>query len=246
MKIPKIIMQTWKTDDLPEDWAQGRVETMKTLHDWEHILMTDEDNLHFVKEYFPQYLEMYESYKYPIQRADAIRYMWLYIHGGVYCDLDIVITKDITPLLENCNIAIAEEIPIAKMFNKFSNMFMASVPKHRFWLQCLERMYQVKDTWHPSKMMYIMKTTGPGVVSYVYKKFKYTEEDLCMLPNKYLHPCKKSRLETCDYSHAYVRNIEGGSWLSTFDKVVWVFMDNIAYTAVAIICLSILWWSWYR
>jgi mannosyltransferase OCH1-like enzyme len=65
---------------------------------WKYVLNSDEDNRNFVVQYFPDFLPTYDGFRYPIQRADVIRYMWLYIHGGLYMDLDVEIIRDLTPL----------------------------------------------------------------------------------------------------------------------------------------------------
>jgi len=36
------------------------------------------------------FLETFDAYPYPIQRADAIRYFVLHHYGGIYIDLDDV------------------------------------------------------------------------------------------------------------------------------------------------------------
>jgi mannosyltransferase OCH1-like enzyme len=39
---------------------------------------------------YPWFLETFDGYVYPIQRADAIRYFVLHHFGGIYIDLDDV------------------------------------------------------------------------------------------------------------------------------------------------------------
>ena len=39
---------------------------------------------------YPWFLETYDGYPYPIQRADSIRYFVLHHFGGIYIDLDDV------------------------------------------------------------------------------------------------------------------------------------------------------------
>lgn len=39
---------------------------------------------------YPWFLETFDGYPYPIQRADAIRYFVLHHFGGIYIDLDDV------------------------------------------------------------------------------------------------------------------------------------------------------------
>ena len=73
--IPKIIHQTWKTKDIPDNWKEA-VKSCKTINnDYTHILWTDENMDKFVKEYYPYLHNLYKSYKYNIQRCDVFRYL---------------------------------------------------------------------------------------------------------------------------------------------------------------------------
>ena len=53
-------------------------------------LWTDEKSRNFIAKEYPWFLETFDSYKYPIQRADSIRYFVLAYYGGTYIDLDDV------------------------------------------------------------------------------------------------------------------------------------------------------------
>ena len=76
MNIPKIIHQSGKhqfKDLSREDLA--RIDLLKSHHeDWEYRYWTDEDNYNLIAEHYPWFLPCYNSYKWPIQRADAVRY----------------------------------------------------------------------------------------------------------------------------------------------------------------------------
>lgn len=80
-KIPRIIHQTWKTKtDLPNQFAIW-ADTCKNLHKaplWEYRLWDDQDNLSFVEEEFPWFLDIYQGLPFDISRVDAMRYMVLY------------------------------------------------------------------------------------------------------------------------------------------------------------------------
>ncbi|VZH89530.1 unnamed protein product [Fusarium fujikuroi] len=60
----------------------------KAYSDFEYKLWTDEGAREFLKEEFPWYLDTWDNYPFPIQRADAIRYFVLYHFGGIYMDMD--------------------------------------------------------------------------------------------------------------------------------------------------------------
>ncbi|KMU79388.1 mannosyl phosphorylinositol ceramide synthase SUR1 [Coccidioides immitis RMSCC 3703] len=54
------------------------------------MLWTDEKADAFIESQYPWFLETFRNYRYPIQRADAIRYFVLTYYGGIYIDLDDV------------------------------------------------------------------------------------------------------------------------------------------------------------
>lgn len=115
--IPKIIHQTYKNDSIPEVW-QGPQQGCLDLHpDYEYKLWTDKKSREFIAaEYahvrqtfttcrltdahrYPWFLETFDGYPYPIQRADAIRYFVLHHFGGIYIDLD-----DVRPPGHSCHL----------------------------------------------------------------------------------------------------------------------------------------------
>ena len=55
-------------------------------------LWTDKKAREFIAAEYPWFLETFDGYTYPIQRADAIRYFVLHHFGGIYIDLDDVST----------------------------------------------------------------------------------------------------------------------------------------------------------
>lgn len=65
----------------------------------EYMLWTDASSREFIAEQYPWFLDTFDSYPYPIQRADAIRYFILHYYGGVYLDLDIGCLRRLDPLL---------------------------------------------------------------------------------------------------------------------------------------------------
>lgn len=53
-------------------------------------LWTDAGSREFIATEYPWFLDSFDNYDYPIQRADAIRYFVLAHFGGIYIDLDDV------------------------------------------------------------------------------------------------------------------------------------------------------------
>lgn len=70
--------------------------------DWfsEYMLWTDDLAHQFMETHYPSFLQMYDSYKYNIQRADSIRYFLLHHFGGIYMDLDIGCRRRMDSLIQ--------------------------------------------------------------------------------------------------------------------------------------------------
>lgn len=205
--IPKIIMQTWKTHDIPDKWKPSVESIRKYMPDWEHIVMSDEDNREFVSQYFPDFLPYYDAFPYPIERADAIRYMWLYVKGGLYLDLDIELSGSLEPLLSNGDIFFAYS---GNVGSSFTNSIMASRPHHPIWLEFIEMMKKrVIPWWCISKHIQIMIETGPGLVNDVLSS---THHSYSVFPKKLISAY--SICDTCYDKDTLIRPLEGGSWTS--------------------------------
>lgn len=92
--IPKIIHQTWKTSNLDNNlkkWSNSW-----KLQNFEYKFYDDNNCLELVKNYYPQYLNLYLSVS-TIEKADIFRYLVLHKYGGFYCDID---TECIGPIEE--------------------------------------------------------------------------------------------------------------------------------------------------
>src|SRR5690348_13088623 len=175
--IPPIIVQTWKTRELPSKCIT-LVDNLKSLHpDWTYILSTDEENEKLVKEEFPQYYEVWKNLPKKIQQVDAIKYMLIYKWGGFYIDLDMNVRKNLDALRKN-----------AKGNNLVSTLFgwkvytecawFASTPRHPFWLQMLEEIVRLRTTtdyyYHFMKCHYVFEVvglTGPLRLGLTYHKY---------------------------------------------------------------------------
>lgn len=215
--IPKIIFQTWKTHNVPHHWQKCPESIKEFMPDWQHILMNDEENRLFVEKYFPDFLPYYDSFTYPIQKADAIRYMFLYQFGGLYMDLDFEILAPLDNLFSN-----GSEIFLVcsgNVASSYTNSFMASKPKCKFWLEVLEEMKKPLP-WYAyiSKHWLIMNSTGPLMLSRVVRN---TTSVISLLPRKLIMPCSVCNLD-CDTSQAYLKPLQGSSWIS-YDTIFYNF-----------------------
>jgi mannosyltransferase OCH1-like enzyme len=215
--IPKIIMQTWKTTQVPDHWKTSPESVKTYMPDWKYVLMTDETNRQFVQDNFPDFLNTYDNFEYPIQRADAIRYMWLYINGGVYMDLDFELTKPLDPLFQSNN-----EVYLAFSANVgsvFTNAFMASKPRSNFWLEVLDEMTKPVEWYHVGKHLKVMNSTGPLMLTRVARK---SDIVFGVIQSGQIAPCSVCEELPCKKESSYTKTLEGSSWIG-YDTSLYLF-----------------------
>lgn len=210
VSIPRKIMQTWKTKVLPDKWKSSSESIKEHMPAWDYTLLSDEDCLNFVKDYFPRYIDLYESCKYQIQKADIIRYMWLYHHGGMYMDADYEIIKPLDSLFYTDS-----ELYLIKSPNfgsSYTNSFMASKARCSFWLDVLEEVNKrskSREFWAKGKHLEVMMTTGPGMLSEVIKK---TRHIYTIIPTNLINPKGICQHNTGKDDRYYLHPLEGSSW----------------------------------
>ncbi len=234
-KIPKIIMQTWKNRQIPVKWRSSARSIKKYMSDWKHVLMTDDDNREFIKEHFPDFLSHYDKFPYNIQRADAIRACWLYIHGGIYMDLDIEILRPLDSLF---NEPFGIYLVNSGNFSSYAtNSFMACQPRHHIWLEYIEQMKKPLNKWVMGKHFTVMTTTGPIALTNVLRN---TSHKYAVLPTKLLMPCSVCEPNCKIRPDAYLKPLKGGSWNGWDSHFLNFFLCNWKTVIIVVIILIIL------
>lgn len=125
------------------------------------MLWTDASSREFIAEHYPWFLDTFDGYVYPIQRADAIRYFVLHHYGGVYMDLDIGCQRPLDPLLVH-SVILPKTIPVG-----VSNDLMFSEKLHPFMAQTIHNLVTFDHSWilnYPT----VMFSTGPMFLSIQY------------------------------------------------------------------------------
>lgn len=162
--IPKIIHQTYKTNNVPEIWKEGQQNCIDLNPDYHYILWTDEMARDFIAEQYPWFLKTYDAYHYPIERADVIRYFILSHYGGIYIDLDDGCARNLDPLL-TVPAFVRKTIPTG-----ISNDVMGSVPNHPFFTKAISMLQRYQRNWLVPYVT-IMFSTGPLFLSVVWKQY---------------------------------------------------------------------------
>tara|TARA_R110000803_G_scaffold151868_1_gene216897 strand:- start:39 stop:701 length:663 start_codon:yes stop_codon:yes gene_type:complete len=123
---------------------------------------------------YPEYKELYENFRFPIQKADFIRYLILYDTGGVYVDCDIAPIADINNLFE-----MNEFFVVWHNDKKLLpyNAVLGSVPNSELYkdiLKHIEESYIEKssmDIYTTWTGRFIFQTTGHYMLKRVLKRY---------------------------------------------------------------------------
>ena len=205
---------------------------------WCYKLWNTKDCRNFMKSYYPEHLNMYDSYPYQIQRCDCVRYFILHRYGGLYADMDYCCVKPWKIVTEKFkNKLYLVETP-NKINNKIhvSNSLMYSHKNNIFWKHLFIELEKNRSMpVYYGKHMTIMYTTGPCIINRVFNKFNNAQTST--YPYKLFHPfgITTDIHETTD-TNIYAYHLQQSSWSSLDSKII-----NFLYREYEILlCLIIL------
>lgn len=193
-QVPKIIHQIWSGIDEPLPIHFKRLgDTWKKHHPgWEYRLWDNQSMNEFMLKYYPHYWETYNSFRYDVQRWDAIRYLILDKIGGLYVDFDSECLKPLDKLIEGkqCCFSLEPE-EHQRMYDTelyFNNALMASVPEHPFMKIVIEKTFGYNPD--DANAGDVLATTGPLMLVDLYIHYEKKEE-IYLIPPEYTSPLTK-------------------------------------------------------
>ncbi len=167
--IPKLIHQTSKTHEICNEKWRGYQQKLQSLHpDWTYKLWTDEDNLLFVKNEYPDFYDIFVKLPKNIMRADVIRYLLLYRLGGLYMDLDYEMLKPFDLTQYGAVLPWETEGELGPGNDRICNAFLASSAGHPFFKMCIDDLKA--DPPLSTENIDPEATTGPVFVTKIYHR----------------------------------------------------------------------------
>ena len=181
-KIPRIIHQSWKDENIPFDvYQRCWVESWAAMHPgWQRMFWTDADNLELVRVHYPQFHDFYRELTPPIKQADFARFLYLHHFGGVYVDLDFVCLRNLEPLLGNYDIVLGC-LSEDNDYYRIPNAFLASSPGNEFWLKIADECRNA-----PASEQQVEMHTGPFRLERAL--LKYQPENIVIYPGESIYP----------------------------------------------------------
>jgi hypothetical protein len=180
--IPRIFHQTWRDENIDEhsDFAAESQAAIRRFHPgYEYRFWTDRDIGHFmrreVKPAFPDLFDTYERLPKKIMKIDFVRYCWMYLLGGVYCDLDVIHLRSADELIAPGGVVFigrgwmtgGRTLPIS-----VHQAWLASCPQHPVWLKIMRFIRRQLD----DGVTETLELTGPNGVSAALVSLNLTEE----------------------------------------------------------------------
>lgn len=170
--FPKIIHQTWKTKDLPINFEIGQTSWLENHPSWEYKFWTDQDNLDFIKDHYPCYLQFYKDMPLAISKVDFVRYLYMHNYGGVYADMDFICLKDLTPLLHTDYDIILGCMGEDRSFeHSIPNALLISKPKENFWIYLISSIIERYSDTESLKINRPEYLTGPVALRDAYLNY---------------------------------------------------------------------------
>jgi inositol phosphorylceramide mannosyltransferase catalytic subunit len=227
MTIPKLIIQTGKSRDLPMV-ARASAASIQALNpEFEYLFFDDAAVERFVDTHFSEYRPLFDSFPYRIQKYDFFRYLAVYHHGGFYFDLDIFLARRLHDLCENHSCVLPfEELSIHGFLSdnygmdwEVGNYAFGAAAGHPFLRAVIDNCVRAQREPHwPAAMwmrfprlfreeFYVLDTTGPGLVSRTLAEFSGAHSEVHVL----FPP------DVCDERHwhhfgDYGVHMQEGSW----------------------------------
>ena len=198
-QIPKIIIQTWKSNIIPYKYKNDVYTMRKYNNTYKYLFFNDNDIEKFLKKYYLNtYYKSYKKLPVIIQKIDYFRYIAVYHYGGFYFDLDMKGYFPIDELLKyDCVFPYEQKIDNNKCkSNRFKNFCKKNVkfilgqyafgakPQNDFIKTLIEKIHNNVDNYiveydkikeNKDKNIYheyIYSTTGPDFVTNVYHNYK--------------------------------------------------------------------------
>ena len=242
--VPRIIHQIWKSHSTPAKWDAAR-KSCADLHPkeraWTTRLWDDVELREAVAEaalrlagpgassldsspVAKALLSAYDSYPNPVQRADISRYAVLYLHGGVYLDLDVQCERR----LDTPELALLEkEIVLPRTWpTGISNDVIIAAPGSGLLELALRSAATAKKVTSlllfPSGYGRVMFSTGPMFLTIASLRWRERPEKLWVMPaklyGKYREKNKakaKKKDDDDDEEEEKKKNVSGGKSAAT-------------------------------
>ena len=211
--IPKIIHQIWiGPKNCPDIWINTfRIDYINKNPEYQYFLWT-EDNIDILFNDFPIYRIVYDLETTYNGKSDILRYLILYIHGGIYIDADSVWIneKSFDTLLEQVNESdvFAGKSPdnldsSTRKEKKYKNTICGGImgssknnPLMRLLIDGIEKYTKIsKEDYTKRRMVHgVCELIGP-----LYLHRTIASQNITIFPSIYFYPRSWHNINDCEF-----------------------------------------------
>ena len=189
----KIIHQIWFSTGI-----QSKIASSKTLNllkkfrdswlnfnpNWYYKLWNQKESRDFIKKFYPEHLQLYDGYKFAIQKCDAVRYFLLHRYGGLYIDMDYVCCKswDDVRIQYDKDIYLVKK-PSGSVSNSMIGCFTKENPFMKFIF--IELHQSKKQPLYYNKELTVLTSTGERMLNRVFCR---QSKQVALYPFEKFHP----------------------------------------------------------
>lgn len=210
--VTPLFHQTWRTRVLAthSHYATLSRRRIRRHHPgFSYWLWTDGAIDAFVSDYvrhqFPELHQTYRRLPQKIMRIDFVRYLWMYVFGGIYCDLDLIVRQPMSSLFVPDKavyfIERAWTTDGLHVATSVHQAWLASAPQHPIWIDIMIAIGKLLDAGERD----VLNLTGPNGVSRIISEQHLLERyaDVQVLPSQHLYQPgwtkTPRRLAYCDH-----------------------------------------------
>ncbi|KAL7540663.1 hypothetical protein ACHAXR_010280 [Thalassiosira sp. AJA248-18] len=252
-RIPKIIHQSYKSlSTLPKEWADTPPRWKELHPTYEYKFWSDDDNRNLIQQYYPWFLETYDSYPAPIQRADAARYFAVLHFGGIYADMDILPIRPVDPLLYKLNQPennADKEMIVAETYNLgLTNALFASIPNSTVLHQFVQELPLHTHPLHGFERFIphfaVLLSTGPTRL-WIYLN-QHRSKIVTLNPAGWgqCHQCKQKKKQCVPVEGSFFETRKGGSWHKWDTRIMNFIFCHVHFCVWGGVCAVI--WVYYK
>jgi mannosyltransferase OCH1-like enzyme len=187
MIIPKIIHHIAPADKSRWHpmWERCYPTWQQHFSYFEHKMWNDAEDIdNFVRDYYPQYWQLYSDFPAHIMRIDFVRFCLLHHFGGIYSDMDMFCYKNFYDEIDSevCLLPAPYGEQSTNGEYLIENALMISTPNHIFFKMCMEESYKIfyeqinkfsiQYPFNRFQQLMIGNVAGPVLVNNIYEKYK--------------------------------------------------------------------------
>jgi mannosyltransferase OCH1-like enzyme len=193
--IPRVIYQTWKSNEMPEYLYRCAYSWISKNSDYHYEFYDDSRVEKFFYEFDcsdfsftkDELLKAYNSYAHPVGIADMWRYLIIYANGGVYMDIDTTCTLPLKDYVDS-EVSYVTGIDLDRGVHQWGIIMS---PKHPFIketienaIRCTLQRKRIPGTEHIAENN-LELYTGPWVMNYSIKKLLSIKPERHFAPGKF-------------------------------------------------------------